>query len=261
MADIKLIFAQDQNKYNDGKMDGKMDGKGSLLKKFFIDNPQTFINLVSQTPDGPELKKLNDFYNGKSNETEVIEILRNVNNNMNVSGHDKFANQCLHQECVLGYIKNGSEYKGILNKKGEIKYLDESKPKHNRDKLEALYEPFSLFKRSKKEPKPKNDEDSDDEDTEEKSPKAKKLSLKDQFTKYNKKMTMSLKKLKSTVGLPDVKSMNINFNSILGQIVDNSEQYTRGLIMESEEYKQKLILIKPTKVLKGVPVFAILTTD
>jgi hypothetical protein len=262
MADIKLIFAQDQNKYNDG--DSKGDGKGSLLKRFFIDNPQTFINLVSETPNGSELKRLNDFYNGKSSETEIIEILRNVNN---MKDNHKFANQCLHQDCVLGYIKNGSEYKGILNKKGEIKYLDKHKHKQtNKDKLEALYEPFSLFRKSKKEPKPKNEEEDDDEDEDDdssdhKSTKAKKLSLKDQFTKYNKKMTMSLKKLKSTVGLPDVKSMNINFNSILGQIVDNSEKYTRGLIMESEEYKQKLILIKPTKVIKGVPVFAILTTD
>ena len=78
---------------------------------------------------------------------------------------------------------------------------------------------------------------------------------------FNKKMTMSLKKLKSSVGLPDVKSMDINFNSILGQVVDSSEKYARGLIMESEEYKQKLILIKPTKVIKGIPVFAVLTTD
>lgn len=263
MTDIKLIFAQDQNRNSDGIG----DSKGSLLKKFFVDNPQTFVNLVSQTPNGNELKRLNDFYNGKASESEVVEILKNVND-MSING--KFAKPCVHQDCVLGYMKHNNEYVGILNKKGEIKYLHNKNKnkketkKNNKDKLEALYEPFTLFKKSKKSPKPTNEDSDNENESDDENGTGngtKKLTFKDHLNRYDKKMKMSLKKLKSNVGLPDVKTMNINFNSILGQVVDNSEQYARALIMESDEYKQKLILIKPTKVIKGVPVFAVLTTE
>jgi hypothetical protein len=202
MTDIKLIFAQDQNRNSDGIG----DSKGSLLKKFFVDNPQTFVNLVSQTPNGNELKRLNDFYNGKASESEVVEILKNVND-MSING--KFAKPCVHQDCVLGYMKHNNEYVGILNKKGEIKYLHNKNKnkketkKNNKDKLEALYEPFTLFKKTKKSPKPTNeDSDSDNENENENennddenetgsgsgsgSGRTKKLTFKDHLNRYDK---------------------------------------------------------------------------
>ena len=72
--------------------------------------------------------------------------------------------------------------------------------------------------------------------------------------------TISLKKLKSnTVQVPYIKSLGKV--DIIGQIVDKTKKYTRGLIIASQTGSaHKLVLIKDTPVLENIPIYATMDT-
>ena len=69
---------------------------------------------------------------------------------------------------------------------------------------------------------------------------------------------MSLKKLKPSTKLNTIN--NYKKEHIVGQIVDPTKKILKGIIIKSDRYKQQLVLINDAEVIKGIPVFAILST-
>lgn len=226
---IKLIYAGNNSNSRD---------ESSVMKNFLLKNHQ----VLSKDPEIIEI--INKFYTGKASDDSIVEILESANEESDSKKRKVIMEGCVHQDSVLGYVGDNEKITAIINKKGDIKYLGDTK-----SKLEALYEPFigELYG---------GDPNAQNEEIEKKTKK--RSMLRNASDKLDEHLRISLKKLKSSFGLKDAEKINYKF--VIGQIVDSSKKYTKGLIMQSEKFGQKLILIKPIKVIKGVPVFAVLTT-
>ena len=72
-------------------------------------------------------------------------------------------------------------------------------------------------------------------------------------TKRKKQKTQNAKKAQKTIN-------NYKKEHIVGQIVDPTKKILKGIIIKSDRYKQQLVLINDAEVIKGIPVFAILST-
>jgi hypothetical protein len=126
---------------------------------------------------------------------------------------------------IIGYIKleDSNDLIGIINKKGHIT----QKKHHNMVHLKPMYEPYT--------------------------------NSMENFSNYEKRIKMALKKLKPNKNLPHSHDY-VNDDRLIGQIVDSTEQYTKGLILKESEDLNKLILVQKTPIIKHIPVYAVLMT-
>ena len=216
-SNIKLIYAGEKS--NDNGNDDH-----HVLKEYIINGNER----------GNNKEIIMDFYNGKANEKEIKELLLS-------SQKKNIIDSCIHQECILGYVKdNNEDIVAIINKKGNIDRLEKT------DMLSPLFELHSN-KKHNKDPEPI--EENEVMNMEKKHSTMKKLS-----DKFDKNLKMSLKKLKSTMTLQSAN--DIDKKLIIGQIIDSSHKHTKGFIVKD----QKLILVKPSPILKDIPIYAVLTT-
>ena len=269
---IKLFLLDSESKsekHKDGNI--TLKEKSTLLKQFFIDNPMSFVNLLKSSKTEKDLDDvkehiIDEFYGGHSNEQVIIELLQESEHIDDDHKKKDIQKHCSGQSCIFGFITNDdNEYVGIVNARGTIKmfnkkhektkkYLkhDENEDEYeneDRNDLKAMYEPFRVTVRKRNKNHPEPDELHEDEDEDIKN------------TKFSEKFKLSLKKLKKEFNAPDIKKIKINYNSVLGQVVDKTKKHTRGIIIKSKDYGQRLIIVKPTLLLKGIPVFAVLDTE
>lgn len=287
-----LLDSESKNEHNNYEKKDKsrsetvsLKEKSTLLKQFFIDNPMSFINLLKSSKNEKDLDDIkehviDEFYGGHSNEQVVIELLQESEHIDDKHKKKEVQEQCTGQSCIFGFIMNeDNEYVGVVNARGTIKMFHEMEKEKNINKkiiknkkginewkskneeehesydLKALYEPFRVTVRKRN----KNhhellglDEEDEDEDE--------KIDAKEKHVKFSDKLKLSLKKLKGEFKAPDIKKIKINYNNVIGQVVDKTKKYTRAIIIKSKDYGQRLIIVQPTEVLKGIPVFAVLDT-
>ena len=224
MSDIKLIYAGDKN------------NKAKNISEYI---------LSGKTGNNDDVK---EYYQGSTDIDSIIELLL-LTKRLSEDKRKIIVDSTLHQNKVFGHINSG-EGKGdvvaIITKDGHIKYIDDEKDE--KEKLSALYEPFiskiNVENFSTEDVVPVNE-----------NANAKKKSY---LKRLDDKFTMSLKKLKPSTKLNTIN--NYKKEHIVGQIVDPTKKILKGIIIKSDRYKQQLVLINDAEVIKGIPVFAILST-
>jgi len=274
---IKLFLLDSEtDKKKPKKEDDILSKKSSILKQFFIDNPMTFINLLKSAKSVHDLDDIkgeiiDEFYGGHSDEKVVIELIQEFDQIEDEPKKHNIQRHCTDQHCIFGFILNDDgKHVGIINAQGTIKMFikneneneneEEYRPKKGHKgkgkmshELQALYEPFYSKTTKRRRDNHHPDPASDDEEEDEKSSNI--------FKKSSEMFKLSLKKLKSEFKKPDIKRVKLNFDNVLGQIIDRTKKYTCGIIIKSKDYGHRLIIVQNTPIIKGIPVFAVLDTD